>query len=136
MKFKLGVGDEINYVFPEGWAADAEHVFMGVVIKVTDTEGIFVEPTKRAEGGIPIGACHHLNTTHTISREDWTTDVKIRDCILTEGEEEGKVDQLTKSRRRNMKKIIDESYEVLEKEVGNNPISALLQRPNLSRSDE
>lgn len=108
--------------------ADYDNCYSGKIIKVTESEGIFVQPTKRGgEGVILPGTCHHLDPTHMLSGK--TKDHSISSCRLTIGKEKGKVKQLKRIRQLRLKACIGKGYDALQKEVGNNPIGGVLQNP-------
>jgi hypothetical protein len=121
----------VAYVFPQHSRADWENCYRGEIIKVTESEGIIVQPTFRAgDNDIPPGTYHDLDPTHMLSGK--TKDHSISSCRLTIGEEKGKVKQLKRIRQKNLKACIEKGYAALQKEVGNNPIGGVLQQPTLN----
>ena len=133
----IEVGDVVNYYFPEECAAEPENCFQGKVIRVTDNEGVYVEPTLRAEGMIGRGCCHQLDMTHQISVSKAQVKLpimnpKVRDYRRIVGEVQGRVAELKHIREQHLKRMLDVGYENVQNDVGDNPLGSLLQPLALS----
>jgi hypothetical protein len=126
----LQIGDIIEYIFPEGSAAEAENCFKGKVIKVTDGEGIYVEPSENCGFQIMDGCCHHLDMTHNITTEVMAKMMPVvQDYKLVVGEIKGKINELKRKREKRAKRVIDEAFEATEKASEGTGLNSLLQNP-------
>jgi hypothetical protein len=126
----LQIGDIIEYFYPEGCAAEAENCFKGEVIKVTDGEGIYVEPSDNCGFHIMDGCCHHLEMTHNITTEFMTKlNPVVRDYKRVVGEVKGKIKELKRKREERAKCVIDEAFKATEKASEGTGLNSLLQNP-------
>jgi hypothetical protein len=132
----IQVGDEVDYFFPEACSAEPKNCFEGKVIRVTDNEGVYVEPTYRVEGMIGRGCCHHLDMTHAITLKKGELPnmcPKVSDYILIVGEVQGRVEQLKQMREQHLRNILHVGYENVQNDIGDNPLGGLLEPLALSK---
>ena len=121
----------MDYFYPEGCFANAENCFQGTVVKVTDKEGIHVQPFKTATRAvIPAGTCHWLDRTHQIRTTYCPVpNPTVKDYRPIVGEIAGRVENLKQITTQRMSEQIDTNYNALLAEVGDNPLGDILKHP-------